>query len=46
MLQEFGGGEGGKRHQFGGSTALSLGALSAKAAVPASLSEGSAGFLN
>lgn len=46
MLQESGGGEGGKRYQFGGSTALSLGPLSVMVALIASVSEGSADFLN
>lgn len=39
------GGERRKRHQFGGSTAISLGLLSMIVALTASLSEGSTGFL-
>lgn len=44
-LQEFGGGERRKRHQFGGSTAISPGLLSMTVALIASLSEGSTSFL-
>lgn len=46
MLQEFGDGKRGKRHPFGGSTALSLGSLPVIVPLIASLGEGPAGFLN
>lgn len=46
MLQKFGGGEKGKRHQTGSSTALSLESLSVVVALIASLRKGSAGLLN